>query len=67
MISIETQDGQLVKVIQNISSEKFGFHQLFGFIGQDKANRRVQSRKRNGFDFTKNLLFSIYSLGKISL
>lgn len=54
MISIETQDGQLVKVIQNISSEKFGFHQLFGFIGQDKANRRVESRKRNGFDFTKN-------------
>ena len=54
MISIETADGQLVKVIQNISNERFGFHQLFGFIGSEKANQRVQSRKRNGFDFTKN-------------
>ena len=54
MISIETADGQLVKVIQNISNEKFGFHSFFGFIGQNKANQRAESRKRNGFDFTKN-------------
>ena len=54
MISIETADGQLVKVIQNVSNEKFGFHQLFGFIGLNKANKREESRKRQGFDFTNS-------------
>jgi hypothetical protein len=54
MISIETADGQLVKVIQNISNEKFGFHQLFGFIGSKKANEREMARKRQGFDFTNS-------------
>ena len=54
MISIETMDGQLVKVIQNISNEKFGFHQLFGFIGLDKANKREETRKRQGYDFTNS-------------
>lgn len=52
MISIETSTGELVKVLQNVNHSKFGFHQLFGFISQDKANIREEVRRRQGHDFT---------------
>jgi hypothetical protein len=55
MISIQTKDGQLIKVINNFVNETFGFHQLFGFTGLQSANKRLQARKRHGHDFSANV------------
>ena len=54
MISIQTADGDLVKVLQNISNTEFGFHKLFGFTSEDKANKRLESRKRQAYDYSSN-------------
>lgn len=51
MISIETMDGTLVKVLNNVSDTKFGLHQLFGFTSESKAKQREELRTRQGFEF----------------
>jgi hypothetical protein len=64
MISIQTADGDLVKVLQNISNTEFGFHKLFGFTSSEKANKRLESRKRQAYDYTNdewNFKFNIKS------
>ncbi len=51
MISIQTPQGELVKVLQNISQTQVGVHNLFGFITKEKARERLAARKRQGFEF----------------
>jgi len=51
MISIQTADGEFVKVLHNVKNGTFGLHSLFGFIGQDKAEERLALRTRQGFEF----------------
>ena len=54
MISIQTMDGELVKVLNNFNQGTFGFHKLFGFISEDKAIKRITTRKRQAFDYTSD-------------
>jgi hypothetical protein len=54
MISVQTMDGELVKVLKNIGNSEFGLHQLFGFISENKAKEREIVRKRQGFEFTRD-------------
>ncbi len=54
MIAIKTEEGFLVKVIQNNENLKYGFHKVFGFISEDKAHKRLDIRSRQGFEFTNN-------------
>jgi hypothetical protein len=54
MIAIETEQGELIKILKNVVSGDFGFHEQFGFISQSRAEERVATRKRQGFDFTKH-------------
>lgn len=54
MIAIETEQGELIKVLKNVVQGDFGFHEQFGFISKQNAERRVETRKRQGFDFTRN-------------
>lgn len=54
MISIQTTNGDLVKVLQNVHNIDFGFHKLFGFISTDKAEKRITARKRQAYDYTSD-------------
>ena len=54
MISIETLDGELVKVVKSNGIVNFGFHKLFGFISTEKANKRIEVRARQGFEFAND-------------
>lgn len=64
MIAIQTMDGELVKVLQNGSVENLGFHKLFGFIGVERAERRIETRQRQGFEFNKNDWHCKFHIGK---
>ncbi len=52
MISIQTIDGQLIKNLSNFKGGTFGFHKLFGFISEARANQRMVARKRQSFDYS---------------
>ncbi len=54
MITIESESGELVKVLKNISQGKFGLHEYFGFIGLDRAKQRIQGRKLQGHEFNRD-------------
>jgi len=54
MIAIESENGELVKVLRNVTAGNFGFHEQFGFISKGVAEKRVETRKRQGYDFTRN-------------
>ncbi len=54
MIAIETEQGELIKVLKNVVQGDFGLHDQFGFISESRANERVSTRKRQGFDFTRD-------------
>lgn len=54
MIAIETEQGELIKVLKNVVQGDFGFHEQFGFISQARAEERVSTRKRQGFDYTRD-------------
>ena len=62
MISVQTMDGDLIKVINTKQNLTFGFHRLFGLISEDKANKRVEVRKRQGFEFTNHEWLFNFSL-----
>lgn len=51
MIAIETHEGELVKVFKEFDSLTVGIHKLFGFISNDKAQKRLQARKLKGHEF----------------
>ena len=54
MISILSNDGELIKVLSHFKEGEFGFHELFGFISKDAATKRIQARKLKGFEFNKD-------------
>lgn len=54
MIAIETEQGELIKVLKNVVQGQFGLHEQFGFISEARAQERVTTRKRQGFDFTRD-------------
>jgi hypothetical protein len=54
MISIQTNDGHLIKTLSNFKGGTFGFHKLFGFISEARADQRMISRKRQSFDYSEN-------------
>ena len=54
MIAIETEQGELIKVLKNVVQGDFGFHEQFGFISESRAEERVSTRKRQGFDYTRD-------------
>ena len=54
MITIESESGELVKVLKNVSQGHFGLHGRFGFIGQERAKERVLGRKLQGHEFTRD-------------
>ena len=64
MISIETLDGDLVKVLNNVDQINFGFHKLFGFISDEKAHLREEVRKRQGFEYTSKDWFCQFGLSQ---
>ena len=41
MISIQTNDGHLIKTLSNFKGGTFGFHKLFGFISEARADQRM--------------------------
>ncbi len=54
MIAIETLDGELVKIINHTGDLKLGLHKLFGFISEEKAQKRIEKRKLQGFEFSED-------------
>ncbi len=54
MITIETLDGDLVKVFKNAQKLDIGLHKLFGFISEKSASHRVEAKKRAGFEYIKD-------------
>ena len=54
MIAIETEQGEIVKVLKNVTQGEFGFHEKFGLISKKGAERRVETQKRQGHDFVRN-------------
>ena len=54
MIAIETQSGELVKIFKEFDNLKVGIHQLFGFISEEKAQKRIQARKLKGHEFNND-------------
>ncbi len=54
MISIQSENGELVKVLKNVLDGEFGFHKSFGIISRGQAEKRVVTRKRQYYDFTKD-------------
>jgi hypothetical protein len=53
MIAIESENGELVKILKNALLEgDYGFHRSFGIISKDQAEKRLVSRKRQFYDYT---------------
>ncbi len=62
MIAVETESGELVKILKNVVDGEYGWHSNFGFISRENASKRVTTRKRQGFDFTKDNWFCSFKL-----
>lgn len=54
MIAIQSENGELVKVLKNVMDGNFGIHRSFGLISFDQANKRIETRKRQFYDYTSN-------------
>lgn len=54
MIAIQSENGELVKVLKNVLDGELGFHRSFGLISKNNAEKRVQTRKLQHFDFTRD-------------
>ncbi len=54
MIAIQTENGELIKVVKNVLDGEFGFHRSFGIISKDFAQKRVDTRRRQFYDYTKD-------------
>lgn len=52
MIAIQSENGELVKVLQNVLDGEFGFHRSFGIISKEQALKRSVTRKRQYYDYT---------------
>lgn len=54
MIAIQSENGELVKVLKNVLDGEFGFHKSFGIISKELADKRAVSRKRQFYDYTND-------------
>jgi hypothetical protein len=54
MIAIQSENGELVKVLKNVLDGEFGFHRSFGIISKELANKRMDSRRRQFYDYTND-------------
>lgn len=54
MIAIQSENGELVKVLKNVMDGDFGFHRSFGIISMEQANKRIETRKRQYYDYTND-------------
>jgi hypothetical protein len=54
MIAIQSENGELIKVLQNVLEGEFGFHRSFGLISKDLADKRIATRKRQCYDYTND-------------
>ncbi len=54
MIAIQSENGELVKVLKNVLDGEFGFHRSFGIISKELAHKRMDSRKRQFYDYTND-------------
>ena len=54
MIAVETESGELVKIIKNVIDSEFGWHKNFGLISRKSAAARNAARKRQGYDFVSD-------------
>ena len=64
MIAVETESGELVKILKNVMDGEYGLHTKFGLVGRDRAEKRIETRKRQGFDFTKDEWHCSFNLAK---
>lgn len=54
MIAIQSETGELVKVLSDVFDGEFGFHRSFGIIGKELAKKRTSTRKRQYYDYTND-------------
>ena len=54
MIAIQSENGELVKVLKNVMEGEFGFHRNFGIISKEQADKRLVSRKRQFYDYSND-------------
>jgi len=54
MIAIQSENGELIKVLKNVLDGEFGFHRSFGIISKERAKQRVETRKRQYYDYTND-------------
>lgn len=54
MIAIQSENGELIKVLKNVLDGEFGFHRSFGIISRKQAEKRTQTRKRQFYDYTND-------------
>ena len=43
MIAVETESGELVKILKNVVDGEYGLHSQFGMIGRKRAEQRKSS------------------------
>lgn len=54
MIAIQSENGELVKVLKNVLDGEFGFHRSFGIISKELADKRLDARRRQFYDYTND-------------
>lgn len=52
MILVAENDNRIVKAFASLEEGAYGFHKIFGFIGERAAFQRMVSRKRRGIQFS---------------
>ncbi len=64
MIAIQSENGELIKVLKNVLDGEFGFHRSFGIISKERASKRVDARKRQYYDFTNDEWLCSFKIDK---
>jgi hypothetical protein len=52
MILVAEGDNRIVKALPNLEDGLYGFHKIFGFIGEKASIQRMKSRKRRGIQYS---------------
>lgn len=64
MIAIQSENGELIKVLKNVLDGEFGFHRSFGIISKERALKRVDARKRQYYDYTNDEWLCSFKIDK---
>ena len=64
MIAIQSENGELIKVLKNVLDGEFGFHRSFGIISKERAEKRVDARKRQYYDYTNDEWLCSFKIDK---